>query len=799
MKEVVVKNQKEDVEAATLNGDCDETKPKKTYKRLLKPNHMVEKNSPQSSSSLEVKSNRSPIQSSSRRIVKFQHVTNSEMTNYVGGTESVELDRHSTILQDSEDVAIFQRTLSRTSGKKLCNETSSQKTADVEKQKEKKVSQPDTASKSMSVKSEGLNEIVIDSPKKENHSLLFQKSKKSIPSVKPNSLESSSDKSLKLCADRTMKKKGLSLSLQKSGQIVGRMKQGFETDIPHKTSSDKPSDKVCSVLNESTNAFDILMSSRVWHSPHGQSPNETEDQNVCTDPDRKQTTDGVVETALKAAEMKENRKKRKRILEHMAEKRRGKKAKLDYASSEIKTEIEKRPIIRSKRIIYVSESDSDDGSLILDQDSNILKAEDGDMQVLRECGEMIVEETNDKSAVGKKLMNKQDKVMNQDSLTSSKLAASTSKKMDSRGSKLVLENNRKLLVDETKVDTSESELNHLQPKKPAVRLEKISPKEVMQTSTQKCHDSGKEVHKERCKLTMSGNGKHLEVTKKETETQGTMREYRSLNCRLSVRKAKISLHKFHKSTNEVIIQCNNTAVQSSFRQEVKTTASKSLNHQENVEFGNDLNLSERWAVEDYSEEEEHKQTEFKKEDERNESFTVNSGDSKCEMLTKAKKYLQFPDSRRETKKRKSLLSYFKKVCKDEVLPKPEKIKVEVQIHSPPVSPSMKTRRNITAEDKQERRQSHSVQSKVLDMEDQIVVLESHIVKPAVDGSAIFVITTPKKHNEISDLKTPLSSNGWKMRVRLRELPAKTVSGDDTGMNSCNVITFLLQYFSTFST
>lgn len=772
VKEREDNKQKEDVGTTTLNGDCDETKPKKIYKRLLKPNYVVEKNSPLSSSSLEIKSSPLPVRSNSRGIVRSRHVTNSKMTNYVDSTETVELDRHSTILQDSEDIAIFQRTPITTSRKRPCNETSSQKTANVEKQKEKKVSQSDNASKSLSVKSEVLNEIVIeDSPKKENHSLLFQKSKKSTPSVKPKSVDSSEDKSLKLCTKQTTKKKGLSLSLQKSVQFVDTSNHGFETDIPNKACSDKPSDKVFPELNERTNAFHILMSSRIWQSPHGQSPDETEGQNVCTSPGRKQTTAVVAETSMKAAEIKENRKKRKKILEHMVEKRRGKKAKLNDTSSENEIEIGKRPVVRSKRIISVSESDSDDRNMTLDQDSNILKARDGDKQVCRERGKMVVEETDDESAEEKK----QDEVMNQDSLTSSKLARRTSKKIDRSGSKLVHKNNRKLLVDEMKVDSAEPE----QKKKLVVKLKRVSTKQVMKRSTQKFHDSGKKVHKERWKL--SGKEKDSEVTKKETKTQGMVSEDRTVNCRLSVCKAKMSLRKLRKSTKEVVIRCNKSAVGSSFQQEVKTIASNSLNHQENGEFGNDSYLSERWIVEDFSEEE-RKQTEFNKEDKRNRSFTVNSGDSNCEMLTEAKKYLQSPDSRRETKKRNSLFSYFNKVCKDEVLPKPEKIQVKVQIHSPPVSPSLKTRRSSIPNDKQERRQGRSVQSKVLDMEDQIVVLESHIVKPAVDGSAVFVITTPKKHNEISNLKTPLSSSGWKMRVRLRELPAQTVSGNDTGMN-----------------
>jgi hypothetical protein len=70
---------------------------------------------------------------------------------------------------------------------------------------------------------------------------------------------------------------------------------------------------------------------------------------------------------------------------------------------------------------------------------------------------------------------------------------------------------------------------------------------------------------------------------------------------------------------------------------------------------------------------------------------------------------------------------------------------------------------------------------VLDLADQIVVLESHIVKSAADDSSLSVVL-PKESKDISNLKTLPSSSGWKMRVRLRELPVEAISDNDTGKN-----------------
>lgn len=775
-KEGEDKNQKEVTGTTTLNGDCDEIKPKKMYNRLSEHNRVVENNSPLSLSSLEIKSCPLPVHSSSRRITRSQHVTNSEVTNYADSTESVELGRHSTIFQDSEDVAIFQRTSIRTSGKIVYNETSSQKTENVVKQEEKRVSQCDIASESLPVKSEVLNEIIEDSSKKKKHSLLFQRRKISAPSIKLNSVNSSKEKSLKLCTKITVKRKELGLSLQKSTQIVDTTKHDFETDTSNKSSCDEPSNKVCPILNENTNAFHILMSSGIWQSPHGQSPDETEDKNLCTNADRKQTTTVVADTSMDAAKRKENRQKRKRILEQMSERRRGKRANLDDTSSEI--EIEKTPVVRSKRIVCVSESDSDDTDMTLDKESDNLKARYGDVLVHREGGRMVVEESDDESAEDKK----QDKVMDQDSLTSSKLDTKTSKKMERSRVKLVHENNGELLVDVMKVGYSEPEQNCLQLKKLVVKkLNNISTKQVMKISAPKYRGSCKKVRKERWKLAVNGEEKNSVVTKKEIKMHGVVDDDRMVDSQLSVCEAKMSLRKLPKTRKEVVVRCNKSAVKSSFQKEVKPIAKKFLDHQENFEFCNYSDLSESCIVEDDSEEEEHMRTGFDKEDKRNRSFTVRNGDSDCEMLMKEKKYLQDSDSKCETKKRNSLFSYFNKVCKDEVLLKPEKIRVKVQIHSPPVSPSLKTRWSSTLKDKRERRQGRSMQSKVLDMEDQIVVLESHIEKPTVDSSAGFVISTPKKHNKFGDLKTLPSGSGWRMRVRLRELPAETASGNNTGI------------------
>jgi hypothetical protein len=394
---------------------------------------------------------------------------------------------------------------------------------------------------------------------------------------------------------------------------------------------------------------------------------------------------------------------------------------------------------------------------------------------------MVVEETDSESEEEKKLMEKQDKGKDQDSLTRNKLVTRTSEKINTSGSKVVLKSNRKVLVDGMKVNSSEPEHDRLQLKKVVVKVEKLSTKRIVKLLTPKYQDSCTKVRKGRRKLIVSGKDKDSEATKAGIMVRSTIGEGRIASCNLSVCKARMSLRKLPKSTKEVVMQSYKTPVKSP-QQKVKTIASKSLNCQENGGFGIDSSLSDSLVVEDDSEEDEHKQTDLNKEDKTKMSFAVSSADPKCEMLTEGKKLLHSPDDRLETKKRNSLFSYFNKVCKDEVLLKPEKILVKAQIHSPPVSPSVKARGRSIPEDRREQRQRRSVPSKVSGMEDEIVVLESHIAKPDVDGRAVFMITTPEKCNVVSDLKTPLSSRGWKMRVRLRELPAQTVSDKDMGMD-----------------
>jgi len=671
------------------------------------------------------------------------------------------------------------------------------------------------------VRTEVLNEIVIEeSPKKKKNNLLFQEDSICSPSVTLNSVDSSKNKAGKSCTKGTTKKERLNVSLQKSVKCVDMTKHGSETDV-----TNKPSDKISPILNENTNAFHVLMSSRIWHSPHDQSSDEAENHNVCTSPYRKCTQTVVAETPMKISKIKANKKKRKK-LENMADKRRMKKAKLSDTSSE--------------RIVIISESDSDDRNTALDQGIDILKTKGGDKQVHRECDKMAVEGVDHASAElcnENKVMTKHDKVVNQDNLASKKLATNTLRNKDRNGSNVFHKNSRKLVIEENEGDysdllkkedkiinqgsltnsklstrsskkmtrngssvlhkasgklmaeetediCSEPEQDCVEVKKPVVKPEKISSKQVMQISAQKCHeDSGKEVHDGRRNLIVSEKEQmyyESETIKKKTKKQGSVREDRMINSQLSVCKARMLSQKLPKST-KVVRRCSKTPFKSSSQQEVTTLVKKSLNHQESDESVKNSKQSETWIVEDNSGEESHKKTELDKKDKTDKASTVSSTDSKYKMLTKSKKHLQSPDSIDKTKKRNSLFSFFNQVSDNEVLLKPEKIQVKVQIHSPPLSPSVK-KRSISIHKDRRGQRYYSMRSKMSGAEDQIVVLESHTVKPATDGSALFVITTPKKHNKISDLKTPTSGSGWKMRVRLRELPGQTVPDDDTGMN-----------------
>lgn len=558
------------------------------------------------------------------------------------------------------------------------------------------------------------------------------------------------------------KKKKLSLSSQKVSNCSKETKiHSFGSDATNETcTDDETSDKIPSILNESINAFHILMSSRICQSPHEQGSDETKDQ---TRSDRKKTGIVIAEAPKKTAEMRENRKKRKKKLEDMVKKRR-KKANLTDTSSEIEIGIEKKPVVKSKRVLIVPESDSDDDrNTALDQSIDTLKVKDCDKQVQRECGKIVVEETDDECAEPsdeKELTKKHDKVVKQDSLMDGKLSTRTSRKVVRSESRLSHKKSSKHILEEIKDDCSEPEQDHL--KKLVVTVETISSEKLIQISTQKCYEgSERKVRKCRRKLVVGGKGTN----------EGSDREDRMANCQLSVHEAKILSQELPKSTKKFVIQCNETPVKSFFQRRVKLVQKF---HKENGEF--EKKESETLVEYDDSEEENQNQTEMNKKDKMEKVSSVNTIDSKCEIPIEPQKHVPFPD---ETKKRNSLFSYFNKVSKNEVLLKPEKIKVKVQIHSPPVSPSVKKRCASVPEYKRKQK-NHCVKSKVLDMEDQIVVLESHIVKPATDGSAVFMMM-PKKHSEINGMKTPPSSSGWKMRVRLRDLPAQPI-GDDTGMN-----------------
>jgi hypothetical protein len=701
--------------------NSDEDGSQKIDKGLSKSACVVENSSCYSSSSSKSKNNPSYVRDRSRRIRSKNEKKFKMTSNADNSTEIVELDGHSTILQD-EDISISQKSLIKTSDRRFL-QTAGVGKQNLEKKKKRlslssqKMNNCDTANQ-FSVKSEILNETYVESSKKTEGSVLFQIRCK----LKDGSKETKND--------------------------------GFGTDVANETSTD---DKIPFVLNERNNAFHILMSSRIWQSPHECSPDETKDH---THSDRKKTRTLIADTPLKTEEIRENRKKRKKKLEAMVEKR-TKKVKLGDTSSEIEVEVDKKLLVRSRRIVIVAESDSDDSrSTVLGQSTDAVKAKDGETQVHRECGKVVVEETDDEYAEPsneKELMKKRDKIANQDSLINSKLSTRTSRKINRGKSTLSHKESSKHILEEIKDDCSEPERDRLQLKK----SEEISSGKMIQISTQKCYEeSEQKVRKGRRKLVTG---------RKRTNTQGSERENRVVSCQVSIHETEILPPKLPKSTKKFDIQCNETPVKSLFQRRAKLVKKS---HQENGKSGK--KRSETRVEDDDSEEENQEQAEMNKKGKTKKASTVRTIDSKCDTSIEPKKHPPFADN---TKRRSSLFSYFNKVSKGEVFQKPEKIQVQVQIHSPPVSPSVKKRHSNIPDDKR-KRINRCVQSKVLDVEDQIVLLESHVVNPATDGSAVLTVT-PKKHDEVNGMKTPPSSGRWKMRVRLRELPAQLIP-DDTG-------------------
>ena len=775
----------------TLNGDSGDVKSQNFFKGLSQPNHVVEICS--SSSSSDNKDSPSGVRIRARAARSNQKL-NFEVTDNVNNhTGRADHDLHSTVLQDV-DLSTSQRTPIRTSDKELCSETGFSKSASCGKKNlkkktvnflSKKTCNSDSSEKSLCMETEVIKEALLEkSAQEKKHSLLFQR----------NGIYGSS---AKCCVD------GLN----------DETKCGVGRGVTIKSSMDKHSDKVPTISNQSIDAFHILMSSRNLQS--AASPEETEDD-MC--PDRKKTGTVVAETLMRTPTVKENRKKRKNILGDLAERQRKKKAKPSDTSPEMK--LEKVPIGICKRLV-VSESDSDDErNVALYQDTDIFKVKDGNKDVHGECGDMILEENDDKPAQSCK-EKKHDKGVSWGSLTCGKRDATMLRKMDGNGSKLLHKNGRNVTLKETvdrcskhekkqhkvmnqesvdnsklstgKVDNNISNSVHksssqvlegettgdcLEPEKYHIQFKELVVK-VERLSTKKCREYNNIVLERKRKPAVSEIEQIYvsEAVKKEGKKEVSVSEDRKLNCQLSVCNTKMP-SQLSTTANSCVTQSNKIPSKCSFQQEVKTFSKKSSNCQANSKCGNDAEKNETLIVEDSSEEENHEQKECHKQDKTNKAFTVSTVDSKCEMQTEPKKYLPSPD---KTKKRNSLFSYFNKVSKGETPFKPEKIMVEVQIHSPPVSPSVEKRRTSVAVCKREQRH-RCIQSEVLDLADQIVVLESHIVKPAADDSA-FSVMFPKESKDINKLKTvPSPSSGWKMRVRLRELPVQAPSDSDTGKN-----------------
>jgi len=769
----------------TLNGDSGDVKSQNFFKGLSQPNHVVEISS--SSSSPDVKDSPSGVRIRARSNQKLNLEVTDVVNNHTGSTEH---DLHSTVLQDTLGLSTSQRTSIRTSDKELCSETGFSKTASCGKKNlkkkivnfsSKKTYNSDSSEKTLCMETEVIKEALLKKSAQEKRpSLLFQR----------NGIYGSS---AKCCA----------------GGLNDETKCGVGRGVKIKTSIDKHSGKVPTVSNQSIDAFHILMSSRNLQSPV--SPEETEDH---TCPDRKKTGTIVAETLMKTPTVKENRKKRKNILGDLAERQRKKKAKPSDTSPEMK--LEKVPTVRYKKLV-VFESDSDDeGNVALYQDTDIFKVKDGNKDVHGECGDMILEENDDKSAESCN-EKKHDKGVSWDSLTCGKRDATMLRKMDRNGSKLLHKNGRNVTLEET-VDhcSKHQKIQHKVMNQESAHNSKLSTEKVDKSRSnfvhknssqvlvgettgdclgpEKCHTQLKELVVEVERLStkkcleyniLEGKRKPVvseieqiyvsEAVKKEGKIEVSVSEDRKVNGQLSVCNAKMP-SQLSTTTNSCVTQCNKIPSNCSFQQEVKTFSKKSSNCQANSKCGNDAEKNETLIVEDTSEEENHEQKECHKPDKTNKAFIVSTVDSKCEMQPEPKKHLPSPD---KTKKRNSLFSYFNKVSKGETPFKPEKIVVEVQIHSPPVSPSVEKRTSVAVCKREQRHRC--IQSKALDLADQIVVLESHIVKPAADDSA-FSVMLPKESMDINKLKSVPSSSGWKMRVRLRELSVQALSDSDTGKN-----------------
>ena len=778
----------------TLNGDSGDVKSQNFFKGLSQPSHVkICSSSSSSSSSSDIKDSPSDVRiraRAARSNQKLDFKVTDDVNNHTG---SVEHDLHSTVLQDMVDLSTSQRTPIRTSDKMLCSETGFSKTASCGKKNlkkktvnflSKKTHNSDSSKKSLCMETEVIKEALLEkSAQEKRHSLLFQR----------NGVYGSS---AKCCVD------GLS----------DETKCGVGRGVTIKTSVGKHSDKIPTVSNQSIDAFRILMSSRNLQSPA--SPEENEDH-MC--PDRKKTGTVVAETLMKTPTVKENRKKRKNILGDLAQGQRQKKAKPSDTSPEMK--LEKVHVVRCKRLV-VSESDSDDDrNVALYQDTDIFKVKDGNKDVHGECGDMILEENDDKSAESCN-EKKHDKGVICDSLTCGKRDATMLRRVDRNGSKLLHKNGRNVTLEETvdrskhhkkqhkvmnqesvhnrelstvKVDESKSNFAHknssqvlvgettvdcLEPEKDHIQLKELVVK-VERLSTKKCLEYDASVLEGRRKKPVVSEKEQIyvsEAVKKERKKEVSVSKDRKVSCQLSLCNTKMP-SQLSTTTNGWVTQCNEIPSKCLFQQEVKSFSKKSSNCQAKSKCGNDAEKNETFIVEDNSEEETHEQKECHKQDKTNKALTVSIVDSQCEMQTEPKKHLPSPD---KTKKRNSLFSYFNKVSKDEIPFKPEKIMVEVQIHSPPVSPSVEKGRTSVAVCKREQRH-RCIQSEVLDLADQIVVLESHIVKPAADDSALSVML-PKEGKDISKLTTVPSSSGWKMRVRLRELPVQAPSDSDTGKN-----------------
>ncbi|XP_069701498.1 enhanced level of genomic instability 1 isoform X2 [Periplaneta americana] len=722
-------SQKENV--GVINDDAEE---EEMYK--VKKKHSHEKKLSLSSSSLDIKESDgdgpSETKKAKKKIRSKRNKIDHDKTTFVSKNNGVtKRKRQRAVTQDEED-------LSACLPRKVMKQVSDQATSSqshVEKENVKfEFSQKTNSSiiENKTLESEkskvSNNASVSDFPHEKDDCQSVKKILKSNSSIVSNHSQGDVGNSTVGQQKKVSVKKAKSLSLKRTGTAK---KSNSEIIITH-TSPAEDSSKHSPVLSDRNNAFHILMTSRSWRSPH--STEESEES-----PDRKKTKTVVAETPERIAEIKENKKKRKNKLEIMVKKRKMNKNNLSNTLSDLN--VENKTSKETKRII-IPESDSDDDKDgANDHNKNVLKTEEESKKASKQ-NDSIVEETEveSKKQYNEKEQLKKGKAFKK--VVSSKVHSSdkTPKKIKRRERKLSSKG-RKMVIDETDEDCSEPEESPVCTKKLVIKLEKL------RTSPRKIQNNTKQDAKAKLKFHMDSEDEIKRKEKKEHEG----------NSVLTIKKKQLS---------------------KSFRSDRdKSTTSKQEVLQENLSQSDNIIIIEEKKKKNQIKVKEEPGKEMPGDKMKAEKRTTKIDiDLEYELSESTKECPLSPKRTEETKKRNSIFSYFSKVTKEESFLKSEKIQVKAQVHSPPVSPSVK-RRSISKDKEGSRR--HSFRQRVSDKEDQIIVLESVVVTEESKR-----ITTPKKCIALDDLKTPPSANSrWKMRVKLRESSVEAVSDGETGGES----------------